>query len=65
MHMHSNRVVFYKGEKIALKALLKKKGICPKGRKMARTITAMRYDMELEITIVRAIDKHGEESIVF
>lgn len=37
----------------------------PKGRKMARTITVTWYDMELEITIVRRIDKKGNESIVF
>lgn len=65
MRMHSNRVVIYKGEKIALKQLLQKKGIRPKGRQMARTIKATWYDMELEITIVRRIDKKGEESIVF
>jgi hypothetical protein len=65
MRMHSNRVVVYQGEKISLKKLLQKKGMRPKGRKMARTITATWYDMELEITIVRRIDKRGDESIVF
>jgi len=65
MRMHSNRVVIYQGEKIALKKLLQKKGMHPKGRKMARTITATWYGMELEITIVRRIDKRGNESIVF
>lgn len=65
MRMHSNRVVFYKGKKIALKDLLKVKGLRPKGRKMARTIAATWHDIELEITIVRRIDKWGDESIVF
>jgi len=65
MRMHSNRVVIYRGETIALKRLLQKKGMRPNGKKMARTITATWYGMELEITIVRRIDKRGNESIVF
>ena len=65
MRMHSNRIVVYKGEKIALKKLLQKRGLQPKGHKIARTITAGWHDMELEITIVRRIDKRGNESIVF
>lgn len=32
---------------------------------MARTVTAVWHGLELEITIVRRTDKHGEESIVF
>lgn len=65
MRMHSNRVVFYRGEKISLKNLLNQKGICPKGRQMARTISVVWNNLNLEITIVRRIDKHGEETIVF
>ena len=65
MRMHSSRVVFYRGEKIALKQLLQKKGMCPKGRQMARTIKATWHDIELDITIVRRIDKNNNESIVF
>lgn len=65
MRMHSNRVVIFKGEKVSLKKLATKKGIRPKGRQMARNISALWYDMELEITIVRRIDKKGNETIVF
>ena len=65
MRMHSNRMVFYKGQKISLKKLLEQKGIRPKGRQMARTISVLWHGLNLEITIVRRIDKHGEESIVF
>ncbi len=65
MRMHSNRVVMYKGKKIALKKLLTERGIRPKGRQMARTITVQWHNMDLEITIVRRFDKHDNESIVF
>lgn len=65
MRMHSNRVVVYKGEKISLKKLATKKRVCPKGRQMARTISAWWHNMDLEVTIVRRIDKHGDETIVF
>lgn len=65
MRMHSNRVVLFKGEKTSLKKLSKKNGIQPVGRQMARTISVLWHDMNLEITIVRRIDKHGDESIVF
>ena len=63
MRMHSNRVIEYKGEKITLKAL--SKILRQKGRQMARTVTAKWHEIELEITVVQRIDKHGEESIVF
>jgi hypothetical protein len=65
MRMHSNRVVIFKGEKVSLKKLTTKKRIRPKGRQMARTISALWHDMELEISIVRRIDKKGNETIVF
>lgn len=65
MRMHSNRVITFKGEKIALKKLAIRKGIRPKGRQMARTISVLWHDMDLEITVVRRIDKHGDETIVF
>ncbi|MBM3886641.1 transposase [Candidatus Dependentiae bacterium] len=65
MRMHSNRVVIYKGHKYKLRELLLLKGIKPKGRQMARTITVLWHEMELEITIVRRLDKHDQESIVF
>ncbi len=63
--MHSNRVVEYKGEKIKISNLLKIKGLRPKGRQMARTISVTWHDMPLELTIVRRFDKNGKESIVF
>jgi len=65
MRMHSNRVVLFRGEKVSLKKISNKKGIRPVGRQMARTISVIWHDMNLEITIVRRIDKHGDESIVF
>lgn len=65
MRMHSNRVIMYKGKKTSLKNLLMERGICPKGRQMARTITVQWHNMNLEITVVRRIDKHEKESIVF
>ena len=65
MRIHSNRVVVFNGEKISLKKLAARKGIRPKGRQMARTISVLWHDMDLEITIVRRIDKHGDETIVF
>jgi hypothetical protein len=63
MRMHSNRAIEYNGVKVTLKNL--SKHVRPKGRQMARTVTAKWHDIELEITVVRRIDKHGEESIVF
>jgi hypothetical protein len=63
MRMHSNRVIEYNGVKITLRNL--SKHIRPKGRQMARTVTVKWHDIELELTVVRRIDKHGEESIVF
>jgi len=65
MRMHSNRVVIFKGQRISLKSLTMQKRIRPKGRQMARTVSVLWHDMELEITIVRRIDKHGDETIVF
>jgi len=65
MRMHSNRVVLFKGEKVPIRELGNRKRIRPKGLKMARTITALWHNMELEITIVRRFDKKGRESIVF
>jgi SRSO17 transposase len=63
MRMHSNRVVEYNGARTTLRNL--SKSIHPKGRQMMRTITAKWHDIDLEISIVRRINKHGEESIVF
>jgi SRSO17 transposase len=65
MRMHSNRVITFKEEKVSLRKLATRKGIRPKGRKMARTVSALWHDMELEFSIVRRIDKKGIESIVF
>ena len=65
MRMHSNRVVLFRDKKLSLKKISTKKGIRPVGRQMARTISVIWHDMSLEITIVRRIDKHGDETIVF
>jgi SRSO17 transposase len=63
--MHSNRVVIYNGERIKVKDLLCKKGLQPKGRQMARTISVIWHEIDLELTIVRRFDKSEKESIVF
>jgi SRSO17 transposase len=63
--MHSNRVVEYKGQKIKIRDFLNIKGIEPMGRQMARTISIVWHEIDLELTIVRRIDKNGKESIVF
>ena len=65
MRMHSNRVVIFKNRQISLKKLIGQKRIRPKGRQMARTVAVFWHDMDLQITIVRRIDKHGDETIVF
>jgi SRSO17 transposase len=65
MRMRSNCVVEFNGEKISLKKLLNKKGMKPKGRQMARTFSAKWHNLDLEFTIERRIDKHGDESFVF
>jgi len=63
--MHSNRVIHYKGEPIKIRDLLLEKNLKPKGRQMARTIPVIWHDMNLELTIVRRIDKNDNESFVF
>ena len=63
--MHSNRVVEYCGKRIKIKNLLEEKGLRPKGRQMARTISVTWHEIDLELTIVRRFDKHDNESIVF
>jgi hypothetical protein len=63
--MHSNRVVEYKGKRIKIRDLLKIRGIEPKGRQMARTISVVWHKIDLELTIVRRVDKMGKESIVY
>jgi hypothetical protein len=60
--MHSNRVVLYNKQKIALKKI---KSLRPKGRQMSRTIKVFWHDMNLYITAHRRINRHGEESIVY
>lgn len=62
VRMHSNRVVEYEGKKRKLRDI---KEIRPKGRQMARTIQAVWQGLCLEITAVRRIDKHGNETIVY
>ena len=65
VRMHSNRVVEFDNEKISLKKLAFERGFRPKGRQMSRTISVKWYGINLEITIVRRIDKKGNETIVF
>ncbi len=62
VRMHSNRVVKYKGEKQKIREI---KGLKPKGRQMARTISVIWKDLPLEITAVRRINKHGNETIIY
>ena len=62
VRMHSNRVVEYKGKKKRLRDI---KEIRPKGRQMARTVQVVWQGLALDITAVRRIDKHGNETIVF
>jgi hypothetical protein len=62
VRMHSNRVIEYKGKSKKLRDI---KEIRPKGRQMARTIQATWKGLSLQITAVRRIDKHGNETIVF
>jgi Transposase DDE domain len=63
--MHSNRKVIYNGVAVKVKDLLLLPGLCPIGRQMARSIQISWHNINLELTIVRRIDKHGDESIVF
>ena len=63
--MHSNRVVEYKGKSVKIRDFASLDGIAPKGRQMARTISVVWHEINLELTIVRRVDKNGKESIVF
>lgn len=62
VRMPSNRVVQYRGKKLAIRAI---GALRPKGRQMARTIRAVWHGMPLYITAERRIDKHGVYSVVF
>ena len=63
--MHCHRVIEYKGKKVKIKELLNWRFVCPKGRKMSRTISVIWHKIPLQLTIVRRIDKNGNESFVF
>lgn len=65
MRMHSNRVVTYKGIKTKLRDLANQRGIKLVGKQTARTISVEWHGLPLEITIVKRVDKHDKESIVF
>ncbi len=65
MRMHSNRVVTFKGMPKKLRELANTPGIKLAGRQTARTISVVWHDIPLEVSIVKRIDKHGKESIVF
>lgn len=62
VRMHSNRKVMYKGKKTVIREI---KGLQPKGRQMARTISVVWHGISLYITAQRRIDKHGKETIVY
>jgi len=62
LRMHSNRKVEFEGK---LQALREIKKLRPKGRQMARTISATWKGLPVFITAVRRIDKHGCETIVY
>jgi hypothetical protein len=62
LRMHSNRTVFYNGEKLPIRDI----GILkPMGLHMRRTITAIWHGMTIYITAIRRISKSGEETIVY
>ena len=63
--MHSNRIVEYDGKRIKLRDLLTIKGMRPTGRRMARTISVKWHGIDLELTMVRRLDKEQKESFVF
>ena len=65
LRMASNRVIEYQGKRMSLKELAFEHDVRPKGRQMARTVSAVWHGMDLEFTVERRIDKHGNESIVF
>lgn len=62
VRMHSNRLVEYKGKKVKVREI---KGLRPKGRQMARTIEIVWQGLSLQLTAVRRIDKHGDETVVY
>jgi len=62
LRMPSNRVVEYRGKRVALRDIV---ALRPKGRQMARTIRATWHGLELFFTADRRIDKHGEYSVVY
>jgi hypothetical protein len=63
--MHSNRIIYYKGKRIKVRDLLQMKGMRPIGRQMARTISVLWHNIDLELTVVKRLDKHQNESFVF
>jgi len=60
--MHSNRKVVYKEIPMLIRDI---KGLQPKGRAMARTISVTWHSIPLHVTAQRRIDKNGKESIIF
>jgi len=65
VRMHSNRKVMYKGIELSVKELAARFNLVPNGRKMVRTVHVAWHDIWLWLTIVRRINKHGVETIVF
>lgn len=60
--MHSNRKVVYKEKAVCIRDI---KCLIPRGRQMARTIKVTWYDVSLQLTAHRRIDKKGRETIVY
>lgn len=65
VRMRSNCVVTRNGVKNKLSELINHPCLRLTGRRTARTFSAVWHDLSLEITMVKRIDKHGVESIVF
>ena len=65
VRMHSNRKVVYKNTELSVKELALRFNIVPNGRKMVRTVHVVWHGICLWLTVVRRINKHGIETIVF
>jgi hypothetical protein len=63
--MHSNRTVWYQGVKYSLKKLALIKRVRLMNNRMQRTVRILWNEIDLYVTIVNRIDKHGSETTVF
>jgi len=62
MRMHSNRVVTYNGHTCAIRDM---KALKLRGRQIARTISAVWHDLQVQITAHKRINKHGKATIIY